>query len=169
MAVTASQYTLFPRAFEQHRVISRGGPQTLHALLQAIDRCEDRSHTGMLRSLAGHICNLLKKEPQAITIEELTDLRPQLRIHLQERRYKPHSVRAYVNFLRILVRAGEKLDQERRVSGGPWRSKNRPPDICLRKWSEEGTFRGIPEGCTQWSYMHEFGERFMWREKANGK
>ena len=32
-----------------------------------------------------------------------------------------------------------------------------------------GAFRGIPEGCTQWSYMHAFGERFMLRGRANGR
>ncbi len=40
------------------------------------------------------------------------------------------------------VRAGEKLGQERRESGGPWRSKNRPPEICLRKRSQEECFVG---------------------------
>ena len=40
------------------------------------------------------------------------------------------------------VRAGEKLGQERRESGGPWRSKNRPPEICLRKRSQEERFVG---------------------------
>ena len=40
------------------------------------------------------------------------------------------------------VRAGEKLGQERRESGGPWRSKNRPPEICLRKRSQEERFLG---------------------------
>ena len=40
------------------------------------------------------------------------------------------------------VRAGEKLGQERRESGGPWRSKNRPPEICLRKRSQEERFEG---------------------------
>ena len=42
----------------------------------------------------------------------------------------------------IFVRAGEKLGQERRESGGPWRSKNRPPEICLRKRSQEERFVG---------------------------
>ena len=32
-----------------------------------------------------------------------------------------------------------------------------------------GAFRGIPEGCTQRSYMHAFGERFMLRGRANGR
>ena len=32
-----------------------------------------------------------------------------------------------------------------------------------------GAFCGIPEGCTQWSYMHAFGERFMLRGRANGR
>ncbi len=32
-----------------------------------------------------------------------------------------------------------------------------------------GAFRGIPEGCTQWSYMHAFGERLMLRGRANGR
>ena len=32
-----------------------------------------------------------------------------------------------------------------------------------------GAFPGIPEGCTQWSYMHAFGERFMLRGRANGR
>ena len=41
-----------------------------------------------------------------------------------------------------IVRAGEKLGQERRESGGPWRSKNRPPEICLRKRSQEERFVG---------------------------
>ena len=36
----------------------------------------------------------------------------------------------------------EKLGQERRESGGPWRSKNRPPEICLRKRSQEERFLG---------------------------
>ena len=40
------------------------------------------------------------------------------------------------------VHAGEKLGQERRESGGPWRSKNRPPEICLRKRSQEERFVG---------------------------
>ena len=40
------------------------------------------------------------------------------------------------------VRAGEKLGQERRESGGLWRSKNRPPEICLRKRSQEERFVG---------------------------
>ena len=42
----------------------------------------------------------------------------------------------------LAVRAGEKLGQERRESGGPWRSKNRPPEICLRKRSQEERFVG---------------------------
>ena len=43
---------------------------------------------------------------------------------------------------RVTVRAGEKLGQERRESGGPWRSKNRPPEICLRKRCQEERFVG---------------------------
>ena len=36
--------------------------------------------------------------------------------------------------------------RKRRVSGGPWRSKNRPPEIHLRKRFGKETFHGIPEG-----------------------
>ena len=50
----------------------------------------------------------------------------------------PHAKRIHP----IYVRAGEKLGQERRESGGPWRSKNRPPEICLRKRSQEERFLG---------------------------
>ena len=45
-------------------------------------------------------------------------------------------------YSRRSVRAGEKLGQERRESGGPWRSKNRPPEICLRKRCQEERFVG---------------------------
>ena len=38
--------------------------------------------------------------------------------------------------------AGEKLGQECRESGGPWRRKNRPPEIYLRKRSEQERFVG---------------------------
>ena len=87
------------------------------------------------------------------------------------RNYKPEQIVTILRQIEIqmAVRAGEKLGQERRESGGPWRSKNRPPEICLRKRSQEERFRGIPEGCTQWSYMHAFGERFMLRGRANGR
>ena len=66
----------------------------------------------------------------------------------------PSEVKAKMEALRVLgvrmdmqersqlVRAGEKLGQERRESGGPWRSKNRPPEICLRKRSQEERFVG---------------------------
>ena len=67
------------------------------------------------------------------------------------------------------MNAGEKLDQARRFSGGSWRSKNRPPETNLTKPTGEGVFCEIPEGCTQWSYRHECGERFRSRGKASGK
>src|SRR5450759_4319074 len=38
--------------------------------------------------------------------------------------------------------AGEKLGQERRENGAPWRSKNRPPEIYLRKRSKQERFVG---------------------------
>src|SRR5450759_4259859 len=37
---------------------------------------------------------------------------------------------------------GEKLGQERRENGAPWRSKNRPPEIYLRKRSKQERFVG---------------------------
>src|SRR5713101_5696456 len=40
------------------------------------------------------------------------------------------------------VRAAEKLDEERRESGGPWRSNNRPLKIYLRQRSKEERFVG---------------------------
>jgi hypothetical protein len=44
--------------------------------------------------------------------------------------------------MRTIDHAGEKLSQERRESGGPWRSKNRPPEIYLRKRSGKERFVG---------------------------
>jgi transposase len=38
--------------------------------------------------------------------------------------------------------AGEKLGQERRESGEPWRRKNRPPEMNLRKRSKQERFVG---------------------------
>jgi len=38
--------------------------------------------------------------------------------------------------------AGEKLSQERRESGEPWRRKTRPPEMNLRKRSKEERFVG---------------------------
>ena len=48
--------------------------------------------------------------------------------------------------LRSSMNAGEKLDQARRVSGGSWRSKSRPPEMNLTKPIGGGVFREIPEG-----------------------
>lgn len=65
----------------------------------------------------------------------------------------------------VPVRAGEKLDQERRESGGPWRSKNRPPEIGLRKRPQEERFvryrRDVHSGdlCTSTASSSGRGEK----------
>jgi hypothetical protein len=66
------------------------------------------------------------------------------------------------------VHAGEKLSQERRERGEPWRSKNRPPEMNLRKRSEEERFVGYRRDVHRGA-MREFGERFRSRGKANGR
>lgn len=89
----------------------------------------------MLRALAGHICRYFEKPPQAISIAELTGLRPRLRIYLQERRFKASAIKAYVNFLRIFLRRAEKLG---------WRQHS--PELP-EAWQEILACISVVDGC----------------------
>jgi integrase len=88
-------------------------PQRLHTLqdlINVVELLEDPKSpvTAMLSSLAGHICLYFDKAPQYIEISRLTNLRPRLRTYLEERGLKPNSIKAYVNFLRILLQKAKR-------------------------------------------------------------
>jgi len=57
----------------------------------------------MLHTAATHVAACLNKPPEQIGIDELVALKPRLKVYLQERHFKPGTVRAYCNYARILV------------------------------------------------------------------
>jgi len=103
MTTTTAEPILKLRRTAQRRAISLRQVQTLDDLIEALGSNDPKTPTAMLRSLVGHLCRYFNKGPYEIFIRDLTDLRPRLRMYLQERRFKPNAVRAYVNFLRILL------------------------------------------------------------------
>ena len=107
------------------RTIPHKPVQTLQDLLEVIALLEQpkSSVRAMLRSLAGHICLYFEKPPHSIEIGRFVDLRPMLRVYLQDRGLKPTSVKAYLNFLRILLQKAKRVG---------WIQI--PPEI-LREWN----------------------------------
>lgn len=100
-----------PRNPAQTRNISRLRLETLQDLMDAIPRGEPEgsNSVAMLEATADHISGALGQPLNEILIRQLTDLRPKLRIHLRERRFKRNSIRSYANFLRILLAKAKDL------------------------------------------------------------
>jgi integrase len=100
-----------PRDSSQARGISRPRLETLQDLMDAIRRGDpgDSKLVAMLGATADHISRALGKPLNDILICQLPTLRPALRIHLRERRFKRNSIRSYANFLRILLAKAREL------------------------------------------------------------
>jgi integrase len=80
---------------------------TVQDLLSAIPK------SGLLSSMytaAGHVSNFLNIPLEQLPIEALTELSPAaFKLHLRQRKYKPHSIRSYRGFIRILVNKAKDL------------------------------------------------------------
>ena len=82
--------------------------RTIGDLMQAFQERQN-GRSAMLRSLVGHLCRYFNRAPESIAISELVGLRPRLRTYFQERKFKPNSIKSYINFLRILLQQAVEL------------------------------------------------------------
>jgi len=91
--------------------ISTPTPRSLRDLLEAIKAVQTgEDHTvNMLGSTLALVSALTDRPLEEISIDELSVLGPALEAHLRSRGYKRNSVRSYMNYRRILLRAAEKL------------------------------------------------------------
>jgi hypothetical protein len=85
--------------------------ETLQDLLDAIGpgKPEETNLIRMLSATAGHISMTLGQPPGKISIRQLLEIRPRLRLRLREKGFRRNSYRSYSNFVRILLAKAREL------------------------------------------------------------
>src|ERR1700757_4964935 len=80
--------------------LSSTKPATVQELLNALPK---NSLRNCLCTAASHVANFFNTPLDQLPIDSLVDLPYTFRLYLKERRYKPHSIRSYIGFTKILL------------------------------------------------------------------
>ena len=101
------------RASAQTCNIAQERPQLISDVLAALSLTAlsdaDKQQLAMLRTTAGHISECLDIPLDQLTINALVPLAPQFTTYLQGRRHRPNAIRAYRNYLNVLLRKAKAL------------------------------------------------------------
>ncbi len=100
-------------------------PQTLSELLHTLQHAQLKNFPA-LKSKASLLADLLHKSPDRVTIQDIEDIRPSLRLHLTKRRLTENSIRTYVNEIQFL------LAQAKRVG---WSTSIEIPPVWAEVWT----------------------------------
>jgi hypothetical protein len=130
------------REISRSCAVSHKRIETFQDLIHRIEG-EENEKSGavpMLRALTSHICLYYDRAPERIAVSKLADLRPRLRLYLQEgpfkRPFKRNTIRSYVNYLRILLDRAEQIG---------WRKDS--PELA-NKWDEIRSHVSSAKGCS---------------------
>src|SRR5258708_21892091 len=83
-------------------------PQTLSELLHTLQHAQLKNFPA-LKSKASLLADLLHKSPDRVTIQDIEDIRPSLRLHLTKRRLTENSIRTYVNEIQFLLAQAKRV------------------------------------------------------------